>query len=374
MKRLRWYIKNIFLFILNKFFLVFWIFKIDKQKIFFMSYAGRQYACNPKYVSEYLIKKYNDKYTLIWAVDNEVKLPAYGYISVKPKTFKYYYHLLTSQIIIHNVYIPPWLPYRRKQVIINTWHGGGLGKFPYYDFENLSWYNKQLLKEKTTYFLSSSKKFSNLVIRGTFKSNSKILEIGLPRNDELFERKVDYVVHDFYHIRHDTDILLYAPTYRDIESKTFIKLDLLEVVSAWKKKTGKDVVMLYRPHPLSKQKVSESAYVKDGSKYEDMQHILKETACYITDYSSAIWDYCILEKPCILYVPDSDEYENNRKLYMKPAEYKLPFCKTNTEVLKIIRTYSDNDYKNAIYKYKNLLGTFEKGTATVSLVSYIEKL
>lgn len=308
-------IKNGGLFVLNKAFHIFWLLPIKKNRVFFMSYHGNQYACSPRYISEALFANCSDGVEIVWCLKGQMRDTLNEYNIVKPKTLAYYVNLLTSKVIIHNVYIPPWIPYRKKQIIINTWHGGGVCKLPYANFDDLSYYNKKLLKTGTDYFISSSKKFSEMVIRGTFAYTKEILEIGLPRNDVFFDSEKHIRVHEFYGLSKDTQIILYAPTYRDVESKSFIELDYLRIIDEWEKKTGRKTVMLVRMHPLSNRKIRETEKIYDGGRYSDMQDILKETDCYITDYSSALWDFCLMDRPCILYIPDEEEYERNRPMY-----------------------------------------------------------
>ena len=38
--------------------------------------------------------------------------------------------------------------------------------------------------------------------------------------------------------------------------------------------------------------------------YPDMQELLAAADMLITDYSSCIWDYSFLYRPCFLYTPD----------------------------------------------------------------------
>lgn len=39
---------------------------IRQNRILFSSYIGEEYSCNPKYISEYLQKKYPGEYEIVW--------------------------------------------------------------------------------------------------------------------------------------------------------------------------------------------------------------------------------------------------------------------------------------------------------------------
>ena len=101
-----------------------------EKRIVFFSYFGRQYSCNPKYISEYIQKNYPE-YEIVWGFKNP---KAFSFLKKrKIKTARYmapyFLHLcLTSKFIISNSEIPSWFPVMKRQVYINTWHGGGAYK------------------------------------------------------------------------------------------------------------------------------------------------------------------------------------------------------------------------------------------------------
>ena len=137
------------------------------------------------------------------------------------------------------------------------------------------------------------------------------------------------------------------------------------------KKTGKNTVAVVRYHPLSKDKPSIGGKILDGGIYPDMQELLRETSLFITDYSSAIWDYCLTDKPCLLYIPDEEEYQQNRPMYMYPSAFGLPFCRTQDEISRVIEQNSYDDYKLFDKKYKQLLGSVETGHASDKVTEII---
>ena len=73
--------------------LFFWV-PIKKNKIFFMSYAGTKYACNQRYLTEYIIKNKED-YELVWVYINEKTKNAIDDQCVKVKKHSFAYFSLT---------------------------------------------------------------------------------------------------------------------------------------------------------------------------------------------------------------------------------------------------------------------------------------
>lgn len=84
------------------------------------------------------------------------------------------------------------MEYRKSQVIINTWHGGGAYKKTGVDnpYKN-KWqilYNKNFGQAGVRLFLSSSEAFTKYAIRGAFEYKGEVLQCGLPRNDILLDK------------------------------------------------------------------------------------------------------------------------------------------------------------------------------------------
>ena len=101
---------------------------MEQNKIFCTSYAGNQYSCNTKYMTEYLLSNYKKQFRIIWAVHEPKKYNVEGVEFVKFLSLQHFYHFCTSKIIIDNGGMPTYLPKKRQQFLVNTWHGGGAYK------------------------------------------------------------------------------------------------------------------------------------------------------------------------------------------------------------------------------------------------------
>ena len=103
---------------------IFNCFPIKKNKIFFFSYYGSQYGCNPKYITEHILNNYpRDRYDLVWAF-NDLKSREHlkGIRKVKTMSLKYFYELCTSKVIITNFRTTDTFVKRKDQYYIQTWH------------------------------------------------------------------------------------------------------------------------------------------------------------------------------------------------------------------------------------------------------------
>lgn len=371
---LKYYIKVIIRNLLK----VFWIFPIDKKKIYFQAFGGKSMNCNPWYIFKYMYEKYPD-YKYVWLLNHEPEERLKGVTYVKKNTFKWVKEILTSKVVITNDGFPGYLGYRKQQVLINTWHGGGaykkVGNLFDCDFD----FSKTLKfgSMHTSYFISSCEVFTNVMTKSNYIEINKYLPIGMPRNDVFFRdesikvncekirRKYNLAEYDF--------IVLYAPTYRGQISKATFEstIDTKILKEVLKKKYGKNVAIMFRGHYFLKNNLISNNFDKDVSDYPDMQELLCAADILITDYSSSMWDYSFLNRPCFLFTPDIDEYMENRGFYTDPYSWGFPICKTNEELIEAINNFDEKKFIAAMKKHHEDLGSYEVGNATGKIVNLI---
>ena len=228
--------------------------------------------------------------------------------------------------------------------------------------------------KNTNIFISSSKIFTDEVIKNNFYYTGKILETGMPRNDILFDKnshgEIKQKVLDYYNIDDDKFIVLYAPTWRYDESQ-LEEIDFKRLREHLKHKFGKDVVIIYRAH-LHMQKAQIDGLV-NGTDYEDMQDLLIASDALITDYSSSIWDYSFLYKPCFLFCPDLDYYIKNRGFVIDIYKWGFPVCQSNDTLMEQIDKFDFQDFKDKMNNHHDMLGSYEQGHASENIVKYLEE-
>jgi CDP-glycerol glycerophosphotransferase len=375
------YVKIAALYLIRVILRIFWIFPIRQKKVVFGSYGGKQYACNPKYIFEYMIERYGNAFTYIWALNASGIMPEkYKHIeTVKYMSFKYIRHVLTAGIVIYNSAVKSYLPFRKNQIIVNTWHGGGAYKKMHID---ASPYKKNIVSMKVTrkvsakavkYVISSCEKFTEVSSKVWAIPHEKFLPIGMPRNDIFFNLPDTIVrkVRDQFCLDYDKKIALYAPTfhgnYRNADAISF-SLDVDRLLQIMKNKFGHDFVMLYRSHIHDKSfSVIQNKNVIPASDYPDMQELLCAADVLITDYSSSVWDFSFTFKPCFLYAPDLKKYQEEQGFYTPIEEWPFPLAETNEQLADNIINFEEVEYKNAVKKHHANLGSYENGTATKQL-------
>ena len=106
---------------------------INPKLIMFEVFMGRQYACNPKAIYEYMISDSRfDDYRLVWAFRDPKKaetIPALHRAEiVKMKSKEYFRTCCEAAYIITNSNLDNRITKKAGQKFIQTWHGTPLKK------------------------------------------------------------------------------------------------------------------------------------------------------------------------------------------------------------------------------------------------------
>lgn len=366
-------------------FRVFFFLPLKKNQILFESYYGKSYSCNPKYISEYLATHYPDRYKLIWIFNNPQSYESINNIfPVKRNSLKHFFYRFTSKVIICNMTDEVYLPKRAEQIIINTWHAGGAYKRVGLSYNSshskASIWQDKILNFETSYYISSSKLFTQYNIHEAYGYTGKVLEIGMPRNDIFFdfpkmEVQTEILRKDFNVL--DKVIILYAPTFRGdfahAEALTN-RLPYEEIINAVEMKYKKKAVLFNRSHyaDLNKYDVN-MLNVIDVTNYPDMQSLLLIADILITDYSSCIWDFALLGKPCFLYIPDYTQYIGERGTYTPIQSWPGEIAYSVPELVNLICNSSIEKSRKIAYEHLNRFGSYETGNACAALCKKIEE-
>lgn len=350
---------------------------IQRNKIVFESFNGKQIACNPYYIYLYL-KNSKTPFKYIWCYNapNKDKIKC-----VPRNSLAYFYHLLTAKVYITNSGAPSYIPFRKSQIIINTWHGGGAYKKVGNSIANNSnWYEKKIQQSFyrfIPYVISSSKVFTEISSFSFNVPKDKFLPFGMPRNDIFFsnpiKEKYNKKIRTYFNLDDDTFIVLYAPTYRNNPQKPEFEMNLNVpslISSIQEHFNAAKVCVMFRTHHTINGKYQLNNCL-DVSKYEYMQELLCTADMLISDYSSCIWDYSFMYRPCILFTPDLNEYKSNRDFYFPIEDWGFPIAQTNQELQKIIQNFNITQFIEAMKRHHATLGSYETGKGAKLISDFI---
>lgn len=371
-KKIKEFVKYVLACIIRVLSRVLYIFPVKNGRVIFSAYDGHHVCCNPKAIFEYMMKVYPEKFEYVWTLDNAKELEDYKgetIIAVKMRSLKFYYMKATAKVCVCNAGSFPELPLRKNQFQINTHHGGGAyktagvaikGADTHINLKKLHWDAKN-----TSMYLSSSRYFSNEVVKKQKCFDGEIYEYGMPRNDVLIKHQeagLREKVYRYYQIKKDMKILLYAPTYRDM-GNNYDEIDVEGTLDALAQRFGGKWMCLIRMHYLGSKKKSLNSVIS-ATDYPDMQELLAAADVLISDYSSSIWDYSFTGRPCLLYTPDVELYLEKRGLDTPIENWGFPVCRTNQMLCEAIRNWDDDIYAKKMDWHHDHLGACETGNAS----------
>lgn len=361
---------------------------VQNNKIVFISHRGKQYSCNPMYLSEYLMEKYPGEFEIVWAFNkpNDFKyLEERGVRVVKKESKEHLHHLMTAKVIVTNVDFFAFLPKVKGQIALDTWHGGGAYKTcGFANVQNLRTnHQKRHLKRlysKVNLYCSSSAMFTQQTIRESRLFDGEVMEVGMPRNDILVNRNradIDAKVREYFSLDEDVKIVLYAPTYRSVaEAADFQNLDTEKLLTSLEDRFGGKWCCLYRAHHLAKKASVSADGVENDSVlsavgYPDMQELLYAADVLISDYSSCIWDFSLQYKPVFLYCPDLEKYTDTRNFYIPIENWHFMLTKSQEELEQYISNFDQEEYRCGIQAHHRELRNCESGEATKTICKRI---
>lgn len=365
------------------------MFPVNNKLIVFDSYNGKTIGCNPYYIYEYLKNNYSDL-SLVWVVGNKNVAKDKDVELVLLNSFKYYYYLLIAKFYIRNTLMPAHIPFRKNQIRIDTWHGGGAYKGTMYATNRMPFrkITNSLIARNTTWKLASCERFIEYAHKDQLLEIDKFLKTGSPRCDMFFDKgKVEEngrKIKDFYGIDDETFLILYAPTYRSIAHNPHFSLciDFEGVVDSVRRRfKKKKVMLLFRGHHAFKKlanldqinSLNQKFHVIDTSDFQDTQAILCASDLLISDYSSIIWDYSLMYRPCFLFTPDFEDYLSEYEMCTPLENTGFPLAKSNSELQSLILQFNQDLYIESMKRHHLDLGSYENGNATEIICNYIVK-
>ena len=362
---------------------VFWILPMDREKVLFSSFDGRQYSDSPKYVYlKYLEKEPDRKARLLWAANGKetlAKMRRQGLNAVNTRSLRFYAVFATCGKVVVNQHIRTCLPVRKGQVVLNIWHGSGPGKTVALHDRGASLYEKKhyaLQNRKYTAFLTGCTFNTQTVCRGAFGFGGTVLEFGLPRNSLLLgpHGEAEARVRKRFCLPEGKGIALYAPTFREGGNDPAEKPDPAAVVRALEARFGKPFVFMYRAHHASLEKGGPG--IPDGCldacDYPDMQELLCAADVLITDYSSSMTDMALMGKPVFLFVPDKDLYMEKRGLYWPVERLPFPFALDRAGLERAILDFEPEAYGERLRGYFDRIGNKESADSADRTRDWLE--
>ena len=269
---------------------------------------------------------------------------------VRAKGLKAYYtfsvrgmwHALTSKFWFHNAYTSDIMfAFSGNAICVNLWHGVGLKRIEFninsgklaerYQKTNFKevFYHPEVFR-RPDWVVTSTPFQTNMFSLAFRIPRDRCLEVGYPRNEILVwreEKRLKYI--ERYEPFETKEMLrkikkanyqrvfVYMPTWRDSQREIFVQGFDLERMEAILQ--SQNALLLLKPH--ANTIIDASAF--DGfsniwlvDAKVDVYPMLPYVDVLITDYSSVLYDYVLMEgKDVILYLYDYEEYVKEREFF-----------------------------------------------------------
>lgn len=267
---------------------------------------------------------------------------------------------------------------RKETKLIQVWHGcGAFKKFGYSTAELLFGDSKSELEKYPLHRNYSLVTVSSPMAVPAFteamgleRQRDVIKPIGVSRSDRYFQPKFHKKAREklgkLMPAAKQKKVILYAPTFRGsvAEAKTPDVLD----IAMFSEELGAEYVLLIKHHPLVKQlpqiERGKEAFCMDMTSKMSIEELLCVSDICISDYSSLVFEYSLLERPMLFFPYDIEEYFDWRGFYFRYEEFVPgPICKTNRELIEWIKNVEQIDME-VVKKFRERFMSSCDGRAT----------
>jgi CDP-glycerol glycerophosphotransferase len=295
---------------------------LDPDLAVFAAYWFRGYFCSPRAVYEKARELVPSMHG-VWVVnaDTADTMPA-GVEYVVAGTEEYFRLLARATYLVNNVNFPNGWVKREGQIHVQTHHGIPLKRMGM-DLQGSAGEAHRTLKfpsllrriSKWDYSLTRNV-FDTLCWEHAYPVPYTTLEIGLPRDDRLINATAEDAgaIRASLGITAGKRVILYVPTHREYDRAMRAPAD----VSALAASLGPDDVLLVRAHYFSDRdpsSVIDAGTAVDVSGYPTIEELYLAADVLVTDYSSAMFDYALLDRPIVIFAPDWETYRTLRGTY-----------------------------------------------------------
>jgi CDP-glycerol glycerophosphotransferase len=167
-------------------------------------------------------------------------------------------------------------------------------------------------------YLVSPNPHSTTAFGSAYPGPYKVLETGYPRNDRLANAAPEEVAaaRESLGIPEGRTAVLYAPTHREQHAGYVPVLDVEALAAA----LGPDFTLLVRTHYFYADgsdggQSGLGSGIVDVSAHPCVEDLYLAADVLVTDYSSSMFDYAVLDRPIVVFAPDWEEYQRIRGVY-----------------------------------------------------------
>ncbi|MFG2496605.1 CDP-glycerol glycerophosphotransferase family protein [Streptomyces sp. NPDC048441] len=351
---------------------------VSKGSAVFESHMGRCYGDSPRAIHQEILRR-GLRVRCTWSYATSPDgFPASARLA-RRWSWRYLWALGRAEFWIDNQGFPHALDKPRHTTYLQTWHGSAYKRMGF-DEARLKTQNApqrarlQRAVDRFDHFLVRSGHDVNTLARAYGIPDERLVRCGYPRNDRLVAARADdeasgrfprpSVAADLGIPDHKT-VVLYAPTFRGLpKNNKAVQLPL--DVRKFAERFGDTHVLLVRAHYMEAASLPAcpSGTVIDVSAHHDVSELLCLADILVTDYSSIMFDYALLDRPLVHFAPDLDAYAAERGSYFALRDDAGgPVVETEEELLRVLATLKEADgaWAPARRAFAERFGAYDKG-------------
>ncbi|PRY29512.1 bifunctional glycosyltransferase/CDP-glycerol:glycerophosphate glycerophosphotransferase [Pseudosporangium ferrugineum] len=325
---------------------------VDRNLALYAAYWYRGVTCNPAAIADKAAELAPGIRSL-WVVGRgrTASVPP-GTRYVIAGSLPYYRALARARWLVNNVNWPNWAVKRPGTTHVMTHHGTplkmmGMDQADHPAAAKDQDFHAQMRRADRWDFSITANAHTTIAWERAYPCRHETLEVGYPRNDRLVRASaVDVAaVRARLGIRTHERVVLYTPTHREWLPLGQQVLD----VEAFADTLDPDTVLLVRAHyfyvPAGQQAQARRGRIVDVSAYPVVEDLYLAADVMMTDYSSAMFDFAVLDRPLVIFAPDWPAYRELRGVYFDLME--LPPGEVATTYAGLVEVFASGAYEGA---------------------------
>jgi len=276
-----------------------------EDAVFLESFYGQSASDNPGGIDRALarIRPQTARY---WSVvDGSVAVPLGG-IRIIEGSREWWRVRGAARALIVNDWVRKRYRRRPHQKVLQTWHGTMLKRLALDRDPGLRTRIAVTRESRRWDALLAQNPYSAEIFRTAYAMRRPIWQEGYPRNDVFADDSRTAAIRRDLGLAEGVRVVLYAPTWRDDRTEMVDYVDLATFAG----ELGPDRVLLVRGHSrtLRYGQDIEADRLIDVTSYPSMAELLQLADVFVTDYSSAMFDFAVTGRPMVFFTPDLAHY------------------------------------------------------------------
>jgi CDP-glycerol glycerophosphotransferase len=320
---------------------------VDESLALYAAYWYRGVTCNPAAIAA-KAAELAPHIRPVWVVGPaRAHLVPPGTDHVVAGTMAYFRALARARYLVNNVNWPNRMVKRRGTTHVMTHHGTplkmmGMDQLGHPAAAADVDFAGQMRRADRWDFSVTANAHTTIAWSRAYPCDYETLEVGYPRNDRLATATPDEVaaVRAELGIPAGRRVVLYMPTFREWLPAGTQVLEVERLAEA----LGPDTVLLVRAHYFNVPATTAGERAGTGRLVDVSGHPVVEDLylaadILLTDYSSAMFDYAVLDRPIVIFAPDWDVYRDLRGVYFDLMETPPgPIARNYPELVEIFRS------------------------------------